>query len=97
MRQEAANAYLGKDVGWFVVYRNAYTISSSRVQLLFAYEASHAPVITGTVALSEYPQLKRLRAGETVQVRGTIRNVDMLQISLDITELVLPKTVEVAH
>ena len=97
MRQEAASAYLGKDVDWFVAYRNAYEISSRRAQLLFAYEASHAPMITGTVALSEYPQLKRLRAGESVRVRGTIRGVDMLQIALDIKELVLPKTVEVAH
>ena len=97
MREQAASAYLGKEVDWCVAYRNAYELSSRRVQLLLAYEARHAPMITGTVALSEYPELKRLRAGETVRVRGTIRGVDMLQIALDIRELVFPKTAEAAH
>ncbi len=97
MRREAASVYVGKDVDWLMTYRNAYEISSRRAQLVFAYEASHAPIITGAVALSAYPQLKHLRAGETVRVRGMIRSIDLLQITVDIKELVLPKMVEAAH
>ncbi len=91
MRKEAASAYCGKEVDWFLIYRNGYEVSSGRVQLLFAHGVGHTPMVTGTVTFSEYPQLRHLRAGETVRVRGTICSIDTLQVVLDIRELVLPK------
>ena len=88
MRQEAAKAYIGRMVNWPVTFANASEQSSGLAHLIFRFDSHHINMITGNVSLSDYPQLRALRSGERLRVRGTIRKIDQLFIELDIIKLV---------
>jgi len=88
MRQEAAKAYLGKMVNWPVTFANASEQSSGQAHLIFCFDSYGINMITGNVLLSDYPQLRALRSGERLRVRGAIRKIDQLFIELDISKLV---------
>jgi len=102
MRQEAAKAYIGKMVNWPVTFANASEQSSGQAHLIFRFDPHDMSMITGNVLLSDYPQLRALRSGERLRVRGTIRKIDQLFIELDISKLVFthssaPVSAEAAH
>lgn len=89
MRPQAAKAYLGKAVDWPMTFANANEEPAGQARALFRFGPHEIKLITGNVPLSRYPQLRSMRAGERLRVRGTIRKIDTLFIELDISELVL--------
>ncbi len=88
MRQQAAQTYIGKVINWPVIFSNASEQPSGQAHLIFCFGSHHINMITGNVSLSDYPQLRSLRSGERLRVRGTIRKIDQLFIELDISKLV---------
>lgn len=89
-RTEAARAYAGKDVDWTLWYVFGRERSSGQVHLAFQIARQEVRMAAGTVALSDYPWLKSLRADQAVRVRGKIRHIGTLTIEVDIAELTFP-------
>ena len=86
-RPELIKQYLGMSVDWPVTFASAWESNSGMARVIFRFGRANVRMIAGDVSLSNYPQLKRLRAGEALRVRGRIRGVSILSIELDITEL----------
>ena len=93
-RQEIANTYIGKEVDWLLTFSNG-SEEQDEAHLIFRSEPHQIRMITGTVALSDYPWLRSLASDERVRVRGRIRRVDELITKLDILELALPEPAKV--
>ena len=91
MRQQASKAYVGKTVNWPVIFANASEQPSGQAHLIFRFDEHNVRMIVGEVPLTQYPQLRSLRSGERLRVRGTIRKIDVLFIELEIQELLLPR------
>jgi len=91
MRPQATQAYLGRSVDWSVIFANASEQPSGRAHLIFRFNQHDMGMITGAASLAQYPQLRSLRSGERIQVRGRIRKIDTLSIELEIRDLGLPK------
>jgi hypothetical protein len=89
MREDAARAFVGKDIDWTLIYRNAYETSSGRVRLMLGEESDSMNFITGAVLLGSYPELKSLPANEKVRVRGIITSIESHQIEISIQGLQL--------
>jgi hypothetical protein len=91
MRPQAAQAYQGMDVDWVMTFANAKAGRVGEVSVFFNAKPHGIGVgmVTGDVSLRRYPQLKQLRAGTPVHLRGAIRKVDALFNDLEITELLL--------
>ena len=89
-RQEICQAYVGKEVDWLATFINGWKEPKGRAGLAFQVEP-HGMTIFGMVPLASYPWLESLGADETVRVRGRIRKVNALSITLDILELSVPE------
>ena len=96
MRQQAAAAYLGKEVCWSLIFSNA-TQHGGQARLIFRFDPQSVRMVVGGVLLSSYPSLMRAHAGENALVRGRIRKIDDLSIELEIQELILAHSTEVAR
>lgn len=94
MRPQTARAYLGMDVDWPLTFANAKAGRAGEVSVYFHSESHRLSLVTGDVSLRKYPQLKQLRIGAPVHVRGKIRNADALFIELEITDLLLTQSTE---
>jgi len=98
MRQQAARAYCGIESDWLLTFANAKEGRPGEAHLYFNVEP-HAimKMVSGTVSLRKYPQLRQLQVGAPVRVRGKIQKVDPFFINLEIQDLVLPQAAEAAH
>lgn len=97
MRPQVARAYRGMDVDWPLTFANAKAGRTGEASVYFHYESHRLSLVTGDVLLRKYPQLKQLRIGAPVQVRGRIRTADTLFIELDIRDLVFAKAAKAAR
>lgn len=79
--------YFGMEVDWPVTFADAWEGSADTVRVAFRFESGNIQAVVGDASLSHYPQLRHLRRGESLRVRGRIRSVSSLWIELDITEL----------
>lgn len=93
MRDEYARAYLNQSVEWLLIFRNAGRNDGNKVWLIFTTEPFGVQMVTGTVDLGGYPELKSLPAGTTVHVQGRIQKISASTIDLAIDNLTLPKPV----
>lgn len=87
MREQAKTAYIGKEVAWSVIFVNGYQQSSGEARLTFQPEPNEIKFISVTARLTDYPWLTSTRAGETVHLRGNIRNINTLSIEVSLKEL----------
>ena len=90
MRDEAQDAYLGKEVAWLLHFADGAVRQQGEAYLIFQVDDG-VRVVTGTVVLADYPWLKSLRTNETVRVRGRIRRVDAMKIELGAIRLDRPR------
>ena len=89
MRPQTARAYRGMAVDWSLTFANAKADRAGEVSVYFHSESHRLSMVTGKVSLRRYPQLKQLRIGTLVHVRGKIREADTLFIELELTDLLL--------
>ena len=90
MREKIKRGYLGKPVEWLVTFADGYE-EKGKAHLTFHCEPRALRLVSGTVALSDYPWLKSLRADEAIRVRGRIQRIGGMAIDLDILEVSLPE------
>ena len=93
-REEIRKTYVGKEVDWQTTFTNGWNEQKGQAGVVFQVEPLGLTIF-GTVSLASYPWLESLGVGEAVQVRGTIRKLDGVSITLDIRELRVPETVRV--
>lgn len=91
VRQEAVQRYIGLEVDWPGTLADAREQKPGWVHVVCWPEPDDKRLIVCDVPLSEYPQLKQLRVGDPLQLRGRIHKIDVLSIQLDIQELVFAK------
>ena len=98
MRPQAARAYRGMESDWPLTFANAQARPSGEARLYFNFEP-HAimKMVSGSVSLRKYPQLRQLQVGTPIRVRGRIQKVDAFFIELEIRDLVFAKAAEAAH
>ena len=98
MRPQVARAYRGMEGNWPLTFANAQEGRSGEARLYFNVEP-HAimKMVSGSVSLRKYPQLRRLEVGAAVRVRGRIQKVDTFFIELDIQNLVFTKSAVAAR
>ena len=89
-RQGICKTYVGKEVDWLATFINGWKEPKGRAGLAFQVEP-HGMTIFGMVPLASYPWLESLGANTAVRVRGKIRKLNALSITLDILELALPE------
>lgn len=99
MRQQAAGAYIGKEVHWALTFSNGSESRPGEAWLIFRFDSHDLKMVTGCALLSDYPSLRVIRPGETVLVHGRIKKIDELGLSieLEIQDLVFAKATEAAH
>ena len=96
MRDEAAQAYLGKYVEWPLMFASGSIWEGDAVRLTFHAEPNGVTWVVGIVSLAKYPWLKMLHADEPVRVCGHIRRIEYpMEIKLDVTHLVQETTFNV--
>ena len=88
MRPEAIKAYLGKEVSCSATFADAREQKPGQVHVVCWCEPKSSKLVVGDVPLADYPQLRQLRVGERLRVRGTIRKIDTLSIELDIGKII---------
>ena len=95
MRPQAARAYRGMESDWPLTFANAQARRSGEARLYFNFEP-HAimKMVSGSVSLRKYPQLRQLQVGTPIRVRGRIQKVDTFFIELEIRDLVFAKAAE---
>jgi len=97
MRQQAANAHLGREVHWVLTFENGSEEPSGQAWLIFRFDPHNMRMVEGRVSLSDYPSLRSMQSGETVLVHGRVQKVDALAIKLEIRDLVFAKAAEAAR
>jgi len=97
MRKEFVQQYLGLEVDWPGTLADAREQKPGQIHVVCWPEPDGKRLIVCDVSLSEYPQLKQLRVGDPVHLRGRIRKVDVLSIELDIRVLAFAKAAKGAH
>ena len=99
MRQQAAGAYIGKEVHWALMFSNGSESRPGEAWLIFRFDPHNLKMVTGCALLSDYPSLRVIRPGETVLVHGRIKKIDELGLSieLEIQDLVFAKAAEAAR
>ena len=89
-REEIRKTYMGKEVDWLATFTNGWKERKGQAGLAFQVEPMGLTIF-GVASLASYPWLESLRAGEAVQVLGTIRKLDGTSITLDIRKLRVPE------
>ena len=98
MRPKVARAYRGVEGNWPLTFANAQEGRSGEARLYFNVEPrAIMKMVSGSVSLRKYPQLRRLEVGASVRVRGRIQKVDTFFIELEIRDLVFAKVAVAAH
>ena len=87
MRAEAARAYIGAEVDWPVTFADGHETDPGQARLSFRFKPNEVRTVVGEASLSRYPQLRSMRVGEPLHVRGNIHKINTLIIELDITDL----------
>jgi hypothetical protein len=93
MRRKFIEQYLGVEVEWPAILSNASEDESEQARLICRSDAHATKMITGTVSLTDYPQLRHTHVGEPLRLHGRIRKIDTLSIDLEILDLVFSKAV----
>lgn len=97
MREEAKAKYLGKQVRWMLAFLDGHVYEPGEARLTFHFDSKDIRMVSGSVSLSKYPQLKSMQPGETLRIRGAIRKIESLCIDLDIRDLMFAKSALKAH
>ena len=97
MRKEFVQRYIGAEVDWSGTLADAREQKPGKIHVVCWPEPDGGKLIVGDVLFSEYPQLKQLRVGDPIQMRGTISNIDVISIELKVRDLVFAKAAEAAH
>jgi len=97
MRKEFVQRYIGVEVDWPGTLADAREQKLGQIHVVCWPEPDGERLIVCDVSLSEYPQLKQLRVGDPLHLRGRIRKVDILTIELEIQNLMFAEAAEAAH
>jgi len=97
MRQQAANAYLGREVHWALTFEDGNEDQSGEAWVVFRFDSHNVRMVEGRVSLSVYPSLRSMRSGETALVHGWVCKIGALSIELEIQDLVFAKAAEAAR
>ena len=99
MGQQAAGAYISEEVHWVLTFSNGSESRPGEAWLIFQFDSHDLKMVTGRAVLSDYPSLRVIRPGETVLVRGRIKKIDELGLSieLEIQDLMFTKVAAAAH
>lgn len=92
MREDACEAYVGKEIDWSLAFINAKKSGRGQALAVFHFKPRGLRLIMGKARLSAHPELEFMRDGEIARVRGTIRRIDALCIELDIRDMVFTAT-----
>ena len=97
MREQAASAYLGREVHWLLTFENGNEEPGGQAWLMFHFDPHSVKMVEGRVSLSDYPSLRSMQSGETVLVHGQVRKISTISIELEIQDLVFAKAAEAAR
>ena len=87
MREDACEAYVGKEIDWSLAFINAKKSGRGQALAVFHFKPRGLRLIMGKARLSAHPELQFMRDGEIARVRGQIHAVNLLWVDLKIREL----------
>ena len=90
MQEDAKDKYLGQEVDWLLTFFHG-SVENGQARLAFHCKPRVMGLVVCTASLAEYPWLKALHADAAVRVRGRIRSIDSMSITLDGIELSIPE------
>lgn len=90
MREDVGKSYIGNEVEWIVTFTSG-SVHHDHAQLTCWVEGHRPPkMVFADVSLATYPWLKSLPADTAIRMRGRIRAIDAMAITLDIAEISIP-------